>query len=130
VYLRDTIRNVTELVSAGVAGNPANGTSAHPSVSADGRIVVFQSDASNLVCGVRCADGERDINLVADIFVRNRESGTTSRISRGATPWMEPSVGPAIDGTGTVVAFSSRHPRSATDDTDDFDLFVWSVQRF
>jgi Tol biopolymer transport system component len=127
VYLRDTVRNVTELVSCGVSGSPANGTSAHPSMSADGRIVVFQSDASNLVCAVRCADTERDINLVADIFARNRESRATQRISRGSAPWMEPSLGPIVDGTGTVIAFSSRHPRSATDDSDDFDLFVWTV---
>jgi TolB protein len=129
VYVRDTARNVTELISRRASGGAANGPSSHPSISADGRIVVFQSDASDLVCVSRCAAEERDINLVTDIFSRDRESGAIRRISRGRAPWMEPSVGPGIDGTGTVVAFSSRHPRHAADDTDDFDLFVWSADR-
>ena len=98
-------------------------------MSADGRIVVFQSEASDLVCAVRCQAAERDINLVPDIFARDRDSGAIRRISRGTRPWMEPSVGPGVDGTGTVVAFTSRHPRNAADDTDDFDLFVWSADR-
>jgi TolB protein len=128
VYVRDTARNVTELISRRASGGAANGPSTHPSISADGRVVVFQSDASDLVCVFRCDAAERDINLVADIFARDRASGTTLRISRGRAPWMEPSLGPGIDGTGTIVAFSSRHPRHAADDTDDFDLFVWSAR--
>ena len=130
IYVRDTVRNVTELVSRSVSGGTANGTSAHPSITANGRVVVFQSDASDLVCGTRCPDAERDINLVTDIFLRDRGAGKTYRISRGSAPWMEPSVGPIVDGTGAVIAFASRHPRSATDDTDDFDLFVWTVTPF
>ncbi len=38
--------------------------------------------------------------------------------------WMEPSAGPAVDGRGLVIAFSSRHPVDASDRGDDFDLFV------
>ena len=37
---------------------------------------------------------------------------------------MEPSAGPALDGPGHVVAFSSRHAVDANDRADDFDLFV------
>ena len=37
---------------------------------------------------------------------------------------MEPSAGPALDATGQVIAFSSRHPIDAADRGDDFDLFV------
>ena len=33
-------------------------------------------------------------------------------------------MGPALDATGQVVAFSSRHAVAATDRGDDFDLFV------
>jgi hypothetical protein len=42
---------------------------------------------------------------------------------------MEASIGPAVDGTGTVIAFSSRHPLDARDDRDDYDLFVWGPGR-
>ena len=38
--------------------------------------------------------------------------------------WMEESGAPAIDASGAVVAFSSRHPISAGDVANDFDLFV------
>jgi hypothetical protein len=64
--------------------------------------------------------------LVADIFVRDREVGITRRISRDHAGWAEPSIGPAIDATGSVIAFSSRHPMDALDDRDDFDLFIWT----
>jgi hypothetical protein len=37
---------------------------------------------------------------------------------------MEPSIGPAVDATGTVIAFSSRHPIDARDDRDDYDFFI------
>jgi Tol biopolymer transport system component len=52
------------------------GNAVSSSVSADGRYVAFASQASNLVVG--------DTNGVADIFVRDRRTGTTQRISRRA----------------------------------------------
>lgn len=58
--------------SAGVEANAASGQGA-VAVSADGRDVAFVSDASNLVAG--------DANGVADVFVRDTQLGTTSRIS-------------------------------------------------
>ena len=127
IFLRDTVRNVTELVSRSVAGRYANGASLHPAISSDGRLVVFQSDASDLACGSRCASQDRDSNLLADIFIRDRQTGATRHVSRGRALWKEPSFGPAIDGAGTVIAFSSRHPIDGSDDRDDFDLFVWSA---
>jgi len=129
VYLRDTVTRITELVSHNRSGASANGASSHPAISQDGRVIVFQSEASDLICGARCTASDKDINLVADIFVHDRARGTTTRISRGSAGWMEPSMGPAIDASGTVIAFSSRHPRDSADDRDDYDLFVWSSDR-
>ena len=127
VFVRDTLRNVTELISRGAdSKNAGNGASLHPAISSDGRFVVFQSEASDLVCARRCPAPDRDINLVADIFVRDRLSGTTRRVSRAREPWMEPSLGPAIDGSGAVIAFSSQHPTDSGDDREDYDLFVWT----
>jgi hypothetical protein len=130
VYLRDLLTKMTELVSHNRSGESANGASRLPVISQDGRIVVFQSQASDLICGARCAESDRDINLVADIFVHDRARGQTSRVSRGSTGWMESSIGPAIDASATVIAFSSRHPRDAADDRDDYDLFVWGSDRW
>jgi Tol biopolymer transport system component len=128
VFVRDTVRGVTQLVSRRVSGGTANGPSTQPRISSDGSILIFQSDASDMVCAARCALADRDINLVSDIFAWDRTSGAVRRISRGTGPWMEPSVGPATDASGTVVAFSSRHPRDASDNQEDFDLFVWSAR--
>ena len=122
VYLRDTVARSTSLVSRGDNG-AANGPSRHPVLSADGSILVFQSDASDLTCE-RCRAEDRDINLVSDIFALDRLTGAIRRVSAGRTGWMEPSIGPVMDGSGTVIAFSSRRPRHGHDDRDDYDLFV------
>jgi Tol biopolymer transport system component len=124
IYLRDTIAATTSLASHTAQGDPANGPSRRPVLSADGRVLVFQSDASDLTCHAGCRAADRDINLVSDIFVFDRVSGAIRRVSAGRTAWMEPSIGPVIDGSGTVIAFSSRRPRHARDDRDDYDLFV------
>src|SRR5439155_9711766 len=129
VYVRDMATKHTELVSRTPSGEPGNGPSGHPALSGDGGIVVFQSEASDLICGVHCALPDRDINLVADVFRRDRAAGLTERVSRGRTLWMEPSIGPATDRTGAVIAFASRHPLDQADDGHDYDLFVWARER-
>src|SRR5258708_11432191 len=124
VFLRDLRTGTTELVSRSESGGSANGPSGHPALSERGGIVVFQSDASDPFCGRQCAAAVRDINLVADVFAFDRASRAVRRVSTGRTPWMEPSIGPAVDATGTVIAFSSKHPMDANDDRDDYDLFI------
>lgn len=66
----------TQLVSADAAGVPANGHSEQSSVSADGRYVAFVSWATNLVPG--------DDNGVADVFVKDLESGAIERVNTSA----------------------------------------------
>jgi Tol biopolymer transport system component len=125
VFLQDLQTSTLTLVSRTVSGEDANGTSGRPSISADGRFVAFQSDASNLVCAKRCSGANEDINLLSDVFVFDRERTTVVRVSGDeAGGWMEASRGPALDGSGRVLAFSSRHPTDALDRADDYDLFV------
>jgi TolB protein len=124
IHLRDTLAAATSLVSRSDQGDSANGPSRRPVISADGGVLVFQSDASDLTCGARCRAEDRDINLVSDIFALDRVPGNIRRMSAGLTAWMEPSIGPVVDGSGTVIAFSSRRPRHGRDDRDDYDLFV------
>jgi Tol biopolymer transport system component len=128
VFLHDVQSRTTILVSRSVSSGSANGPSRNPAVAANGNLVAFQSEASDLTCGGRCPDGARDINLVSDVFLFDRVSGTTLRLSTGRQSWMEPSAGPSISGSGAVVAFSSRHPVDANDTQNDFDLFVWMDQ--
>ena len=70
----DTV-GVTEQVSVNSAEEDGNDSAAGaaPSISADGRYVVFASDANNLV--------PDDTNGTADVFVRDRLAGTTERVS-------------------------------------------------
>jgi Tol biopolymer transport system component len=124
VFLFDSKTRTTELVSSREGGGSANGASSHPAISVSGMVVVFQSDASDLTCGRRCPPAVRDINLVADIFAFDRRTRVLRRISTGRRSWIEPSIGPALDGIGAVIAFSSRHPRDSRDEGDDYDLFV------
>jgi len=125
VFLFDTITGSTVLVSRNTKGNAANGVSTLPAISADGTAVAFQSDASDLVCARQCAATVEDINLLPDVFLFDRATAIVTRISGDRTGgWMAPSVAPALDAGGRVVTFTSRHPTDASDNRNDFDLFV------
>jgi Tol biopolymer transport system component len=125
VFLFDRVANSTALISRTPDGAAANGLSGSPALSADGRFVAFQSDASNLECDRRCPAAYEDINLLWDVFVLDRENKVIVRVSADPQAgWMESSTAPALSATGHVVAFSSRHPIDASDRPDDFDLFV------
>jgi Tol biopolymer transport system component len=130
VFLYDVRAGAVALVSHAVGGGAANGASSSPAISADGRFVAFQSDASDLVCARNCRASTEDINLLTDVFLFDRLTGQISPVSRGRHgTWMEESAAPAIDASGAVVAFASRRPVSARDVLNDFDLFVRSVSQ-
>lgn len=100
-------------------GEQANDSSWAPEISADGRFVAFQSDATNLV-----AD---DTNGTGDIFVHDRQTGTTTRVSVAldgaqAIGGFSP---PAISDDGRSIAFGSGSANLVPDDTnDEGDVFV------
>src|SRR5262249_25495595 len=73
VFVHDGVTGSTTRVSVDSAGLEGNGPSFAAQVSGDGLIVVFQSAATNLVAG--------DTNAVADIFVHDRATKMTTRIS-------------------------------------------------
>lgn len=75
VFVRDRLTGTTERVSVGPGGAQGNGHSDDVSISADGRFVLFSSSASNLVPG--------DTNGARDVFLRDRQAGTTTRVSEG-----------------------------------------------
>ncbi len=80
IYLLDREAGTLEVVSvANGAGGPANGDSGgpRPVVSPDGRFVAFASAAGNLV--------DNDTNGHWDVFVRDRQAGTTERVSVSST---------------------------------------------
>lgn len=119
VFLRDTVSNTVELISSSSAGDIGNGTSGDPSVSWDGRYVAFFSIASNLVSG--------DTNSWWDIFVKDRQSGVTQRVSI-STAGVEGdlmSYEPAISFDGRYVSFTSRATTLITNDINGVeDVYV------
>ena len=72
-YLYDFLTGTTELISKGANGILGNGNTVQPSISADGRYVVFSSDASNLV--------PNDTNGTKDVFVYDRQTRNMERVS-------------------------------------------------
>jgi Tol biopolymer transport system component len=126
VFLHDTSTGATELVSRRPDGKFANGASGLPAVSGDGQTVAFQSFASDLICAKGCSPIEKDINMLLDVFVYNRSSGAMVRASLDEPgEWMETSHAPALDGSGQVLVFASRHPIGDEDSRNDDDLFIW-----
>ena len=73
VFVHDRKTGQTTLVSVASDGTQANGGSVHASISANGRYVAFQSEASNLVSG--------DTNNTIDVFVHDRVTGQTTLVS-------------------------------------------------
>lgn len=73
IFVHDRWSGRTEIVTVSTSGQQANDATYAHSISGDGRFVVFASRATNLVAG--------DTNGHLDVFVRDREAGTTERVS-------------------------------------------------
>jgi Tol biopolymer transport system component len=119
IFVRDRVLGITSRVSVSSGGTEATDYSRRPKISWDGRNVVFQSAASNLV-----AD---DTNIVIDIFVHDRVTGETSRVSvsSGGTESNDGSYNPAISGNGRYAAFDSVATNLVANDTNgQSDIFV------
>jgi hypothetical protein len=96
-------------ISVGQGGAQPNGASEHPTLSDDTRFVAFSSAASNLVAN--------DNNGSYDVFVRDRQSSTTTRISltTAGEERTGASMGAEISGNGRFVVFLSNAPLTADD---------------
>ncbi len=121
VFVRDRLEGTTRRVSIDSSGDQANGWSSLPSISPDGRFVVFKSRASNLVAN--------DANGQNDIFVHDLHTGTTQRVgvARGPDFYFvnDFSEAPSISADGRLVAFPSLAKNLVPNDTNDRkDVFV------
>ncbi len=119
IFVRDLVSGLTERVSVDSTGKEANGPSFHPAISADGRYVVFESDASNLVSG--------DNNGQRDIFIRDRHTEVTTRISVSGSgvEANRDSFLPAISGDGRYIVYESLATNLVENDTNNAsDIFL------
>jgi Tol biopolymer transport system component len=110
---------VTTRASVSDSGTEGNSVSMHPSISADGRFVAFCCFGDNLVPG--------DTNGWADVFVRDRQNGTTKQVSVSSSgaPGNKGGYAPAISADGRWTAFSSYSTNLVVGDTNGvIDVFV------
>ena len=105
IFVYDRQTGVTEILTNG-GNTPFLLLSAHTSISADGRFVAFQSNASNLAAGDTNGDD-------FDVFVHDRVTGITELVTAGGN---RESTSPSISADGRFVAFTSRASNLAPGD--------------
>ena len=139
VFVRDRATDDTILASRanGVAGAPGDAGSTGPSLSADGSVVAYESEATNL--SNQDQDLPREIFVPYDVFARDIDAGTTEFVSRATGPNGAPggysSLAPAVSEDGRLVAFESSADEISAEDRDDpgccgarLDVFVRDLQ--
>lgn len=99
IFVRNMSTGVTTLVSRAMTGGPGNDTSFSSDISADGRYIVFESDASDLVAG--------DTNGSSDVFLYEVPTGSMTLVSRTSAGVSANgfSAGASISADGRYVAF-------------------------
>jgi hypothetical protein len=133
IFVRDLQTGVTRLVSLNNAGDGSgNAISQLPIISANGRTVVFQSNASNLTA-------INDTNNQTDVFARDLQTGTTALASvnsagtnggtgRSSLPSLR-----VVSDDGRFVVFQSEAGDLVANDTNgsgvfNTDVFVRDLQ--
>ena len=119
IFVHDLQAGVTEFVSVDSSGVQANADSGYSSISGDGRCVVFESAASNLVPG--------DTNGWSDVFVHDRQTGITERASVDFSGVQAElfCITAAISGNGRYVSFNSFAANLVPFDSNETDdVFV------
>ena len=119
IFVRDRLTGGATVASVAWDGGEANHNSFDPVISADGRFVAFASQATNLVAG--------DTNGFNDIFVRDLQTGATTRVSVSSIGEQANSVshGPDISADGRYVVFySSASNLVSADHNGTWDVFV------
>lgn len=123
-YLRDRVNNTTTLVSVDMTGTKGgNGDSLPVGVSTNGRYVLFESTASNLV--------PNDDNFATDVFMRDVLKGTTTLVSANVDgfPGDDGSDSSAMTPDGRYVVFVSAADDLVANDTNQIpDIFVRDLQ--
>lgn len=123
VFVHDLVTATTVRVNVDSGGLEGDSNADGPSISGDGREVVFWSNATNLVPG--------DTNNLADVFMHDLQSGVTTRLSvgPGGVEGDNESLSPAISSDGRYVVFGSYATNLVVGDTNSMeDVFVYDLQ--
>lgn len=119
VYVRDMETATFTRASVGPGGVQSNGWSEAAGISANGRYVTFDSEATNLV--------PNDTNGDSDIFVRDLQARVTERVSVDSAERQVDGISqsPTINADGRFVVFDSTAAALVADDTNrESDVFV------
>jgi Tol biopolymer transport system component len=123
IFVHDRVTGSTVRASVSTKNKSPNGASHDPSISGDGRYVLFDSAASDLVSG--------DHNQSVDVFVRDLWTNTTTRVSvspSGAAGNGASTLflnGQSLSADGRFAVFKSSASNLVSGDTNGVaDLFV------
>ncbi len=126
IFVRDRQASTTTRVSVDSAGAQSNADSFLPTMTPDGRFIAYGSLSSNLV--------ENDTNGVADVFVHDRDTGLTTRMSLDGSDFQGNGhssegdagfEGPVMSSDGLIVSFASFASNLVPGDTNAvWDIFV------
>ena len=119
VYLRDTLTGRTTLVSRRASGEPlTSGWASSPAVSGDGDSIAFWSNSGQIVAG--------DTNYTGDLFVYDRVSGVTERVSvTGSGTEADGADGGVLSHDGRLAFYRAGAANLVTNDTNGKDdIFV------
>lgn len=125
ILIRDRITGTTSRASVGTYACESNGNSYHPSISDDGRYVVFDSDADNLLKWT----GKEDTNGKRDVFIHDTQTVTTERVSISSSGAegndRSGGYGAGLSSDGRYVTFNSSATNLVADDYNKtYDIFV------
>jgi Tol biopolymer transport system component len=112
VFIRDRAAKTVRRMSVSTTGAEADQDCFAPAISADGSVVAYCSAAATLVAG--------DTNGKVDVFIRDRTSGNTERVSVDSSGLQGDGdcSGPALSSDGRLVAFGSASTNLVAGDTN------------
>jgi Tol biopolymer transport system component len=124
-FVTDRQTHETIRVDVGPNDVQANGECARPVISGDGKMVAFESAATNLE-KANVLGKAADTNKARDVFVRDLGAGTTTRVSVSSDgkQGMGESVRPSISADGHFVAFQSDAVLQADDTNKKTDVYL------
>ena len=120
IYFRDRQTGQFERISVTSTGQQANATSIFPDISGGGRFITFYSEATNLV--------PNDTNGVEDVFLHDRLTGITERISvtTNGVQSNGASIFPNISNDGRYIVYESDGNNLVPNDTNNAtDIFLY-----